>query len=257
MNPDLEFALALADEADSISLARFRAQDFVVSTKPDLTPVTDADEAVEAAIRGRVRRERPGDGVLGEEFAERDSPTASGGVRWIVDPIDGTKNYIRGIPVWATLVAAERDGEVVAGVASAPALGHRWWAARGEGAHADGRPIAVSKVERLEDAQVCFGGLGAWRRAGRLDGLLELARRSWRSRGFGDFWMHVLVAQGSAEIATEIEVNLWDLAAVRLIVDEAGGRFTDLSGEPTAAGRSALSTNGLLHDGALALLRPG
>jgi histidinol-phosphatase len=260
MNPDLAFALRLADLADSISLPRFRAADLVVETKPDMTPVSEADRAVELAIRERVGMDRPGDVVLGEEFGPgQGASTGEGGstgCRWIVDPIDGTKNYVRGIPVWATLIALERDGQATVGLASAPALGGRWWAVRGEGAFADGHPIGVSKVERLEDVQLTFGGLRTWRKYGLLDRFLDLASRCWRVRGFGDFWMHVLVAEGSADIAVELEVNLWDLAAVKLIVEEAGGRFTDLSGQVTADGGSALSTNGLLHDQVLAILRP-
>jgi histidinol-phosphatase len=261
MHPDLAFALELADLADSISLPRFRASDLVVDTKPDMTPVTEADRAVEQAIRGRVAIERPGDLVLGEEFGSGAATASevqapSSGCRWIVDPIDGTKNYVRGIPVWATLIALEREGEVTAGLASAPALGRRWWAVRGQGAFADGHPINVSKVERLEDVQLTFGGLRTWRKYGLLDRFLELASRCWRVRGFGDFWMHMLVAEGSADVAVEMEVNLWDLAAPKIIVEEAGGRFTDLSGKATAEGGSALSTNGLIHDEVLTILRP-
>jgi len=259
MYPDLNFALELADLADSISLPRFRAADLVVDTKPDMTPVSEADRAVEQAIRDRVAAERPGDLVLGEEFgsgAATPYEAPASGCRWIVDPIDGTKNYVRGIPVWATLIGLEREGEVSVGLASAPALGRWWWAVRGEGAFADGRPISVSKVERLDDVQLTFGGLRTWRKYGLLDRFLDLASRCWRTRGFGDFWMHMLVAEGSADIAVEMEVNLWDLAVPKLIVEEAGGGFTDLSGRATAEGGSALSTNGLMHDEVLAILSP-
>jgi histidinol-phosphatase len=258
MDPDLAFALELADLADAISLPRFRAADLVVHTKPDMTPVSEADRAVEQAIRERVAGARLGDVVLGEEFGTGEGQQVeapSSGCRWIVDPIDGTKNYVRGIPVWATLIALERDGEVVAGLASAPALRRRWWAVRGRGSFADGKPLSVSKVERLEDVQLTFGGLRTWRKYGLLDRFLDLASRCWRVRGFGDFWMHMLVAEGSADIAVEMEVNLWDLAVPKLILEEAGGRFTDLSGTPTAEGGSALSTNGLLHDEVLEILR--
>ncbi len=251
MNPDLAFALELADLADSLSLPRFRAADLVVETKPDMTPVTDVDQAVEQALRDRISRDRPDDGVVGEEFGA----DGSEGARWIIDPIDGTKNYVRGIPVWGTLIALERDGGIAAGVVSAPAMSRRrWWAALGEGAFADDRPIRVSEVSRLDDAQMLFGGLNAWKRTGFLDRLLDLALRCWRGRGFGDFWMHMLVAEGAADIAAEPEVSVWDLAAVKLIVEEAGGRFTDLSGRATPSGGSALSTNGLLHEEALSIL---
>jgi histidinol-phosphatase len=258
MDADLEFALELADLADGISLPRFRAVDLVVETKRDMTPVSEADRAVEEALRARVAEKRPGDVVLGEEFGtgnRSDASPPAGGCRWIVDPIDGTKNYVRGIPVWATLIALEREGELVLGLASAPALGRRWWAVRGQGAFADGHPIRVSKVERLEDVQLTFGGLRTWRKHGLLDRFLDLASRCWRVRGFGDFWMHMLVAEGSADVAVEMEVNLWDLAVPKIVLEEAGGRFTDLSGRATADGGSALSTNGLLHDEVLEILR--
>jgi histidinol-phosphatase len=256
MNADLEFALELADLADAISLPRFRSADLVVDTKPDMTPVSEADRAVEQAIRERVSRDRPGEVVFGEEFGAGHVPEAPTDRRWIVDPIDGTKNYVRGIPVWGTLIALERGGQVSVGLASAPALGRRWWAVRGSGAFADGHPISVSQVERLEDVQLTFGGLRTWRKHGLLERFLNLAGRCWRVRGFGDFWMHMLVAEGSADVAVEMEVNLWDLAVPQLIVEEAGGRFTDLSGRATAEGGSALSTNGLLHDQVLAIIRP-
>jgi histidinol-phosphatase len=251
MNRDLAFALELADLADSLSLPRFRATDLLVETKPDMSPVTEVDRTVEQALRDRITRDRPDDGVVGEEFGEVGSDAA----RWIIDPIDGTKNYVRGIPIWGTLIALERDGAVTAGVISAPAMNRRrWWAVRGEGAFADDHPIRVSEVSRLEDAQVLFGGLKAWKRTGFLDRLIDLTLRCWRGRGFGDFWMHMLVAEGAADVAAEPEVSLWDLAAVKLIVEEAGGRFSDLSGRATPSGGSALSSNGLLHDEILSVL---
>jgi histidinol-phosphatase len=251
MNPDLAFALELADLADSLSLPRFRAADLVVETKPDMSPVTEVDRSVEQALRDRIARDRPADGVVGEEFGADGSEEA----RWIIDPIDGTKNYVRGIPVWGTLIAIERDGAIVAAVISAPAMSRRrWWAARGEGAFADDNPIRVSEVSEVDDAQLLFGGLKAWKRTGFLDRLVDLCLRCWRGRGFGDFWMHMLVAEGAADIAVEPEVSLWDLAAVKLIVEEAGGRFTDLAGKATPSGGSALSTNGLLHDQVLTTL---
>jgi histidinol-phosphatase len=244
VHPDLEFAHRLADIADSISIKWFRAVDLAVETKADLTPVTEADRAIERALRDRIAAERAGEGVIGEEFG---ADEAAGG-SWILDPIDGTKNFVRGIPIWATLIAFERDGEIQAGLASAPALRRRWWAARGDGAFADGHSISVSKVERLAEAQVCFGGVRTWERAGLLENFLALALGSARARGFGDFWMHMLVAEGAADVAAEMEVSIWDLAAVQIIVEEAGGRFTDITGRATASGGSAVSTNGLLHD---------
>ena len=253
MNDDLVFAHQLADVADSISMKWFRAVDLRVETKADFTPVSEADRGVEEALRERIASERDGEGVIGEEFGAEE---ASGG-RWILDPIDGTKNFVRGIPIWATLIALERDGIVQAGLASAPALGRRWWAARGEGAFADGNRISVSKVDRLEDAQVCFGGVRTWKKTGLLDNFLQLAMRAQRTRGFGDFWMHMLVAEGAADVAAEMEVSIWDLAAVQVIVEEAGGTFTDIAGQATPSGGSAVSTNGVLHDEVLKVLKQG
>jgi histidinol-phosphatase len=252
MHPDLTFALALADLADAITVERFQAEDLVVETKPDLTPVTEADRAVEQALRKRIGEERPAHGVVGEEFGAGRPGTA----RWILDPIDGTKNYLRGIPVWATLIALERDGRVVVGVASAPALHRRWWAARGEGAFVNGRRIHVSQVADLSDAVLSYASLTSWEEHGLGGQFLALVRGCWRTRAFGDFWSHMLVAEGVVDLAVEPEVELWDLAAPQVIVEEAGGRFTDLGGTPTPAGGSSVSTNGLLHDRVLATLRP-
>jgi histidinol-phosphatase len=243
VSADLELALSLADDADAISLPRFRAVDLRVDTKPDLTPVTDADRAVERAVRERLERERPGEGVLGEEEGD----TSSSELRWIVDPIDGTKNFSRGIPVWATLIALERDGVVVCGVASAPALGRRWWAARGEGAYRDGERIHVSQIDSIEQATVSFSRTG-------LDDprTIDLALRAWHAQPFSDFWAHLLVAEGSVEVAVEHEMHPWDNAVLQVVVEEAGGRFTDLAGNARYDGGSAISTNGLLHDAVVA-----
>jgi histidinol-phosphatase len=255
---DLELALSLADVADRITLARYLADDLSIETKPDLTPVTEADRAVEQAVRERLGEARPGDSILGEEYGASTAPESVR--RWIIDPIDGTKNYVRGIPVWATLLALQDGDEVTVGVVSAPALGRRWWAARGQGAYVDdglggeARRIHVSGVRELADAQLCFPGLDDWDGSGGLSGLIELAGRCWRSRGFGDFWSYMLVAEGAAEITCEPIVSLWDLAAPQVIVEEAGGKFTDLGGVPTADGGDALATNGLLHEQALALV---
>ena len=244
MSADLDFALALADEADALSLPRFRAVDLRVETKPDLTPVTDADRTVERALRERIARERPGETVLGEEEGDE-----GGDVRWILDPIDGTKNFSRGIPVWASLIALERDGVVVCGVASAPALDHRWWAARGEGAYRDGERIGVSKIARLEEATVSFSRSGL-----RDPRTIELALAAWHAQPFSDFWAHLLVAEGGVDAAAEHVMNTWDNAVLQVIVEEAGGRFTDLAGKSRIDGGSGVSTNGLLHDEVLARL---
>ena len=253
LDADLVLALDLADAADVITSARFRAHDLRVETKPDLTPVSEADRAVEEMIRGRLDRDRPGDAVVGEEFGI----TGTGARRWIVDPIDGTKSYVRGVPVWATLLALEIDSELVVGVVSAPALGRRWWAARGCGAYADGDRIHVSEIRSLEDSQFCFADFRDWEPQGLEDSVLELGRRVWRAVGFGDFWGHMLVAEGAAEVMFEPELSLWDVAALRPIVEEAGGRCTDLAGDPALGPGGALTTNGLLHDEVIGVLRGG
>jgi histidinol-phosphatase len=255
---DLALALQLADVADAITLRRFRAHDLIVETKPDLTPVSEADRDVEQALRERLAVQRPGDSVFGEEYGGSTAP--AGPRRWIVDPIDGTKGYVRGIAVWATLLALEEDGEITIGVVSAPALSCRWWAARGAGAFArdslarEPRRLHVSAVGELADAQLGYGGLEEWREVGRVDALLELGRHCWRTRGYGDFWTYVLVAEGALEIALDPVVSLWDIAAPKVIVEEAGGRFTDLGGVATADGGDAIATNGRLHDAARAIV---
>lgn len=247
MHPDLTLALALADAADAITLERFRATDLVVETKPDMTPVSEADRAAEVALREMLAVERPDHGIVGEEFGAQ---AGGASARWILDPIDGTKNYVRGVPVFATLIGLERDGEVELGVVSAPALGRRWWAARGNGAFADGQPIRVSSVRDLGDAHVSHGCDWAM-----TPGVSALAARCWRTRGFADFWQHVLVAEGALDIAIDPEVSVWDVAAVQVVVEEAGGRLTTLGGDRRPDGGSAVSTNGLVHDATLAVLR--
>ncbi len=255
---DLALALELADLADEITLGRFRASDLAVETKPDLTPVTEADRAVEQRLRQELAVRHPGDAVLGEEYATTEG---SGGTRrWIVDPIDGTKNYVRGIPSWATLLALSDGGELTVGVVSAPALHRRWWARRGGGAYLDDglpgapRRLHVSGVRDLGDSLFSFAGLEDWGAEGRLGALLELGSRCWRTRGYGDLWSYMLVAEGGAEIGIDPSVSLWDLAAPQLIVEEAGGRFTDFTGVARADGGSGVATNGLVHDAVLEIL---
>jgi histidinol-phosphatase len=213
--------------------------------------VTEVDRGVEHALRARITAARPGHGIVGEEFGAQ--PGGSGW-HWILDPVDGTKNYVRGIPIWATCIALRHAGQVSVGVVSAPALGRRWWAARGEGAFADGSVIRVSKVAALPDAQLSYDSMPGWEPFGLGTRFLDLARRCWRTRGLGDFWSHVLVAEGAVDVAVEPEVSVWDVAAIQVIVEEAGGRFTDLSGASAPDGGSAVSTNGLLHDEVLAAL---
>ncbi len=241
---DLALALRLADAADLLTLDRFRALDLQVSAKPDLTPVSDADLAVETEVRRQLALERPDDAVLGEE----EGLVGTGPREWVVDPIDGTKNFVRGVPVWATLIALRVDGRVDVGVVSAPALGRRWWAVRGGGAFADGRPIHVSGVADLADAHLSYSSLTGWEEQGRLEGVLQLSRDCWRTRAFGDFWSHVLVAEGAVDASFEPEVSLWDLAPLQVIVEEAGGRFTTLDGQARPDGGSVVCSNSLLHD---------
>lgn len=235
MSPDLECALRLAEAADEISVGRFRARDLIVETKPDATPVTDADRAVESALRAILAAERPADGILGEE----EGTVGGSQRRWIIDPIDGTRNFSRGIPVWATLIALEVEGRVELGVVSAPALHRRWWAERGGGAHVNHDRIRVSAVRSVADAVLSLAAEHP---------LPELGAAAWHSRGFGDFWGHMLVAEGAIDGCIDTTgVSVWDLAAVQPIVEEAGGTFTDFSGVPRIDGGSAISSNGHLH----------
>ena len=252
---DLRLAHLLADDADSISSDRFEALDLHVMTKPDLTPVSDADQAVEESIRRTLSRTRSRDAITGEETGS----TGSSSRRWIVDPIDGTKNYVRGVPVWATLIALAVDDEVVMSVVSAPQLGRRWWAAQGQGSWT-GKSLmkaarnTVSDVRRLEDASFAYSDLAGWEERGRLQETLALMRRVWRTRAYGDFWSYMLLAEGAVDVAAEPELALYDMAALVPIVTEAGGTFTALDGSPGPWGGNALATNSHLHDAALSFL---
>jgi histidinol-phosphatase len=252
---DLRLAHLLADDADSISSDRFKALDLHVMTKPDLTPVSDADQAVEEAIRRTLSRTRSRDAITGEETGS----TGSASRRWIVDPIDGTKNYVRGVPVWATLIALAVEDEVVMSVVSAPQLGRRWWAAQGQGSWT-GKSLmkatrnAVSDVRRLDDASFAYSDLAGWEERGRLQETLALMRRVWRTRAYGDFWSYMLLAEGAVDIAAEPELELYDMAALVPIVTEAGGTFTSLDGAPGPWGGNALASNTHLHEAALSFL---
>jgi histidinol-phosphatase len=249
---DLGLAHVLADTADAITMSRFRALDLMVTAKPDLTPVSDADLAVEKALRATLSRSRPRDGVLGEEQGRSGGGAGQSARQWVIDPIDGTKNFIRGVPIWATLIALMEADRSMVGLVSAPALGRRWWAAIGHGAHA-GRhmaaatPIQVSKVSRLADASFCYSSLQGWAESGRLPNMLDIMSSTWRSRAFGDFYGYMLVAEGGVDAMVEPELSLWDVAALVPIVTEAGGTFTDLSGRADPAGGSAIATNGRIH----------
>ena len=249
---DLALALALASTADHISLDRFQALDLVVTTKPDRSPVTDADQAVERSIRSGIEAARPGDSILGEEYGTQ----GSGSRQWIIDPIDGTANFLRGVPIWGTLIALAVDGVPVVGVVSAPALGKRWWAATGHGAWAqatghEARAIRVSGVDDLADASLSYNSIAGWDEAGRLDEVIALTRRVWRSRAIGDMWAYMLLAEGSLDIVGEFDLKPYDMAALIPIIEEAGGRFTSADGEPGPWSGSALATNGHLHEAAL------
>jgi histidinol-phosphatase len=252
---DLAFALRLADAADAVTMERFGALDLRVDTKPDLTPVSDADRAAEDLLRGLIAAERPDDAIIGEEFGASEPASRY----WILDPIDGTKNYVRGVPVWATLIALSHDmtaadtSAITLGVVSAPALGRRWWASRDSGAwHATGSdpaPLKVSRVAELSDASVSFSEWNdpAWESGGRREVFDRLLRSSWRSRAYGDFWSHMMVAEGSIDVAIEPELSAWDMAALVPIVEEAGGTITSLDGLSPMVGGNAVSTNSLLH----------
>jgi histidinol-phosphatase len=265
LKDDLAFAHALADLADAISLDRYQAQDLVVTTKPDSTPVTDADRAVETAIREAISTHRSEDGLVGEEFGSNKGASTR---YWVIDPIDGTKNFMRGVPIWATLIAlVEIDSsgseEVIVGVVSAPALSRRWSAARGLGAYVrfyshqemnedldsnelNEKRIKVSKVSSISDASISYSDFVGW--GARLEPFQKMLNSAWRTRAIGDFWSHMLVAEGSIDVAIEPSLALWDMAALEIIVREAGGIFTDISGHNGPFGSSAVSTNGLLHN---------
>jgi histidinol-phosphatase len=250
---DLELAQRLADRADEITMDRFGASDLVVESKPDLTPVSDADRAVEEAIRAELGRERAGDAISGEEFGS----AGVGSRRWVIDPIDGTKNFVRNVPVWATLIALLDEDDPVVGVVSAPALGRRWFAHRDGGAFTSflgGAPrrIEVSRVADLADASLSYASVGAWSQIGRRDRLVALCERVWRSRGYGDFWSYMLLAEGAVDIAAEPELSLWDMAALAPIVTEAGGRFSGLDGVDGVHQGNSAASNGLLHAALLA-----
>ena len=253
---DLELASTLADRADEITLARFGALDLRVDTKPDLSPVTDADEAVEVEIRAILARQRPDDAIFGEE--QGGTPILEGR-QWVVDPIDGTKTFVRGVPVWASLIALLEDGIPIVGMVSAPALNRRWWAGRGLGAHtraADSptRRLSVSSVADLDAASLSFSDLSGWADLGLRDQFVTLTDAVWRVRAYGDFFSYCLLAEGAVDIACEPEVKLWDLAALDVVVREAGGEFTNVDGRPGPHGGSAVATNGLLHSAVLAAL---
>jgi len=250
---DLALALDLAGRADEVTMDRYGALDLRIDTKPDLSPVTDADRSAEILLREALSQSRPEDQVFGEEFG---GTPASTGRQWVLDPIDGTKNFVRGIPVWCTLIALLADGVPTVGVVSAPALGRRWWAASGQGAFTSfagvTRQISVSGVTDLGAASVSYSDLVGWE--DRRNRFLELLDDAWRVRAYGDFWSYCLLAEGAIDITAEPEVKLWDLAPLDILVREAGGTFTNLDGQPGPHGGSAVATNGLLHDEVLARL---
>jgi histidinol-phosphatase len=249
---DLRLAHVLADAVERVTMSRFRAADLVVESKPDLTPVTDADRAAEELVRSQLKRTRPRDAVEGEEF----DTTGHGPRRWVIDPIDGTKNFVRGVPVWATLIGLVDNGRPVLGVVSAPALQRRWWAAVGSGAWTgrsitSAKRISVSKVSEVRDASLSYSSLTGWRDLDRFDDFMGLMDECWRTRAYGDFWSYMLVAEGAVDIATEPDLAVHDMAALVAIVEEAGGRFTGLDGREGCWSGNALATNGLLHEAVL------
>ena len=262
LQDDLALARVAVANADLVSLARFRAQDLVVTTKPDRTPVTDADQAVERVIRATLSASRPEDDVFGEEMGT-DSNTigARPGRQWIIDPIDGTAGFLRGLPVWGTLVALAIDGVPVVGAISAPALGKRWFGATGLGSWSttsgsrEEVPLQVSEVGAVADATVSYNSIGQWVADGRQESLLALTGRAWRTRALGDFWPYMLVAEGSLDMAGEPDLQPYDMAAIQPIVEGAGGRFSSLDGESSVWSGSALATNGLIHDEVLSLTK--
>jgi histidinol-phosphatase len=274
LQDDLALAHALADLADAISLNRYQAQDLVITTKPDNSPVTDADRAVETAIREALATHRQTDGLVGEEFG---SDKGTSGRYWVIDPIDGTKNFMRGVPTWATLIAlvqVDSSGaeEVVVGIASAPALARRWSAAKGHGAFvrfnagsandlsedfdapSNEKKISVSKVGKLSDASISYSDFVGW--GDRLDPFQKMLANAWRTRGLGDFWSHMLVAEGAVDVAIEPSLAVWDMAALDIIVREAGGSFTNTAGQNGPFGGSGVSTNGVLHNAVINGLNP-
>ena len=256
---DLAVALTLAGEADLIAMERYRAQDLDVQLKPDRTQVTDADKRVEKMVRDHLASARPHDSVFGEEFGVTGQVTAESNRQWIVDPIDGTSNFVRGVPIWGLLLALVIDGVPQLGVVSAPALGRRWWGATGHGAwmQQDGgeaRRLAVSGVNDLADASLSYNSLKGWDEAGHLDPLIALSRQVDRTRAYGDLWAYMLVAEGAVDIAGEFDLKPWDIAALVPVVREAGGRVTTITGGELLTDGSILVSNGLLHDRALAVL---
>ncbi|MDP4688341.1 MAG: histidinol phosphatase [Pontimonas sp.] len=262
LQDDLALARVAVANADLVSLARFRAQDLVVTTKPDRTPVTDADQAVERVIRATLSASRPEDDIFGEEMGT-DSNTigARPGRQWIIDPIDGTAGFLRGLPIWGTLVALASDGVPVVGAISAPALGKRWFGATGLGSWSttsgsrEEVPLQVSEVGAVADATVSYNSIGQWVADGRQEALLALTGRAWRTRALGDFWPYMLVAEGSLDMAGEPDLQPYDMAAIQPIVEGAGGRFSSLDGENSVWTGSALATNGLIHDEVLSLAK--
>ena len=247
----LTFAQSLADTADEIALRYFR-RDFTVATKPDRTPVTEADTAIEETLRSGIADAYPTHGILGEEFGTEDG---DGAFRWIIDPIDATGAFLRGVPNFATLLGLEHEGRMVLGLASAPAMGLRWWGGPDLGAFENGDPIRVSQVATLEDAHICHGELKGFGKHGLAEGWNALWPKTWRQSGLGDFYGHMVVANGGADLMPEPVVAPWDIAAIKPIIEGAGGRFTDLEGQDTIYSGHSLTSNGLLHDAALDLLR--
>jgi len=254
MDPRVEVAIAAAKAAGDVAMRHFRTQ-LTVEYKGDRSPVTRADRECEHRIIEVLRDAYPDYGFVGEEFGEpQGANVAAAGPRWIIDPIDGTKNFIRGIPYFATLIGLEEDGEITAGVVYAPAVDDLLYAAKGYGAFDRAGPVHVSAINSLKEGMIVFGGIDIFRQAGHWSGFERLVRASGRQRGFGDYFGHTFVARGQAEAMIEVDVKPWDLAAIKIVIEEAGGRFTDFAGRATIYGGSAIASNGVLHDDILRLL---
>lgn len=251
MDRVLEIAIEAARAAGQLALHYFSGT-FHVERKADMSPVTEADRRAEETIVSMLRSAFPDFGFLGEEYGTQGPQD---GTRWIIDPIDGTRNFVRGIPYWATLLALEESGEVTLGVIHAPATGELFYARKGQGAFADGKRLRVSAIDRLDEAFLVHGSLNLIRKTEHWDGFVGLADATERQRGYGDYHAYTFIARGQAELCVEVDVKPWDLAAVKIVVEEAGGRFTDLAGNSTIYSGNALVSNGRLHDQVLALLR--
>lgn len=244
LEKELQFVLNLCDEIDQYTLSSFEKREFSVMTKADLSPVTEIDQETERRIRTAIEKEFPEDSIEGEEYGIESNQSSRS---WIIDPIDGTKNYLRGIPVWGTLIALCVDGQPVLGVVSAPSLHRRWWASKGNGAYVNSKKITVSKIDELSMVEASYGNIIQFKNAGLPGALDRMVESFGRVRALGDFWSHMLVAEGVMECGIDPVCEAWDVGPIKIIVEEAGGTFTSIKGEDTIYGKSGVSSNGILH----------